>query len=52
MSWAGSAMMLIYPDLGLTIAICSNFIPGGAGFDDLAGARRLARRFAPKSIGL
>lgn len=44
----GSAMLLIYPDLGLTIAICTNDSAGDAAFDRLAAARRLARLFASK----
>lgn len=41
----GSAMLLIYPDLGLTIALCTNDSTGDAAFDRLAAARRLARLF-------
>ncbi len=44
----GAAMLLIYPDLGLTVALCTNDSAGDAAFDRLAAAQRLARLFAGK----
>lgn len=43
----GSAMLLIYPDLGLTVALCANYDGQESGYDRLEAARRLAALFMP-----
>ncbi len=43
----GSAMLLIYPDLGLTVALCTNYDGQESGFDRLKAAQGLAALFKP-----